>query len=390
MKSTNSINKTIIKNNIMNKNSILLIALTVILVACGGGGSDKKAELEKLKKQKSELETKIAALEEEVAKSDTTANKEKGTEVVAMPLSPTIFKAYIEVQGRVDADENVSLSIELPAPGTISKILVKVGDHVSKGQVLAETDQRPLQQQLITMQANLALANQVYEKQKNLWDQKIGTEIQFLQAKTTKETTEATIAGINEQLRMSKIISPIDGTVDFVDIKIGQAVQPGKGVINVVNFNSLKVKAAVAEGYASRIHNGDEVIVVFPDMNDTIQSKIHYASRAIDALTRTFAVEALLDSKKEYHPNTVAKLKINDYKSAKPVIVVPVKFIQKAEEGSYVMVDEKGKAAKKAVVLGREYNGNAEVVSGLNEGDLIITEGYDLVNEGSSIVSVKK
>ncbi|MBL7932457.1 MAG: efflux RND transporter periplasmic adaptor subunit [Bacteroidia bacterium] len=373
----------------MIKNSTLTLLLTVFMVACGGGaGSDKKAELEKLKKQKTELETKISALEEEVAKSDTSSKKEKGIEVIAKPLVPTIFKAYIEVQGRVDADENVSITTE--APGTINKILVKVGEHVSKGQVLAETDVRPLQQQLATMQASMTLVSQMYEKQKSLWDQKIGTEVQYLQMKTAKEALETSIVGLNEQIRMSKIISPIDGTVDLVNLKVGQAVSPGMGVINVVNFSNLKVKADVAEGYASRIHNGDEVIVVFPDMQDTVQSKIHYASRAINPLTRTFAVEASLDNKKEYHPNTVVKLRINDYKSAKPVIVVPVKYIQKGEEGSYVMVDEKGKAAMKAVTLGREYNGNAEILSGLNEGDLIITEGYDLVNEGSIITSVKK
>ncbi len=372
----------------MIKNSSLALLLTVIMVACGGGGgSDKKAELEKLKKQKTELEAKIATLEEEVAKSDTSSKKEKGIEVVVTPITPSIFKAYIEVQGRVDADENVSLSSEIP--GTITKIYVKVGERVSKGQVLAETDQRPTQQQLAELQTNYDLAKQAFEKQKALWDQKIGTELQFLQSKTTKEGLENRIAAVQEQLRMSKIISPIDGTVDLVNLKVGQAVAPGMGVINVVNFSSLKVKADVAEGYASRIHNDDEVIVVFPDMKDTVVSKIHYASRAINALSRTFAVEALLDNSKEYHPNTVAKLRINDYKSAKPVIVVPVKYIQKSDEGNFVMVDEKGVAAKKAVVLGREYNGNAEVLSGLNEGDLMITEGYDLVNEGNNLTSVK-
>lgn len=371
-----------------SKNSILIVALTVIMVACGGGkGSDSKAELEKLKKQKSELDAKISALEEQVAKSDTT-KKGKATEVIAIPLVPTIFKAYIEVQGRVDADENVSLSTEVP--GTITRINVKVGDHVSKGQVLAETDVRPMMQQLAELQINADLAKQTYEKQKSLWDQKIGTELAFLQSKTTKEGLENRINGVQEQIRMSKIISPIDGTVDLVNLKVGQSVSPAMGVITVVNFNNLKVKADVAESYSSRIHNGDDVLVLFPDMKDSITSKVHYASRAINALTRTFAIEVLLDNKKEYHPNTVAKLRVNDYQSSKPVIVVPVKFIQKGEEGSYVMVDEKGKAVKKAVTLGREYSGNAEVLSGLNEGDLMITEGYDLINEGSSITSIKK
>jgi RND family efflux transporter MFP subunit len=389
MKPENNIYNNTLKNKRMIKNSTLIILLTVIMVACGGsgGGSDKKAELEKLKKEKATLDSKIAQLEEELAKSDTT-KKTKGIEVIVTPIEPKTFKSYIEVQGRVDADEAVSLSTEMP--GTISKIYVKVGDHVTKGQVLAETDQRPLIQQINDLQTSLDLAKQVYEKQKALWDQKIGTEIQYLQTKNTKESLESKIAAMQEQLRMTKIISPIDGTVDGVDIKLGQAVAPGPGAITVVNFSNMKVKAEVAEGFASRIKNGDEVLVLFPDMKDSIVSTIHYASRSIKPLSRTFAVEVLLDNKKEYHPNTVAKLKINDYRSAKPEIVVPVKYIQKGENGSFVMVEEKGRAVKKAVVLGREYSGNAEVLSGLNVGENMITEGYDLVNEGSSITAVKQ
>lgn len=371
-----------------SKTTILIVALTVIMAACGGGkGTNKKAELDKLKKQKSELETKIATLEQELAKSDTTDGG-KPTEVVSMALVPTVFKGYIEVQGRVDADESVSLSSEMP--GTVTRIHVKVGDHVSKDQVLAETDVRAQLQSMADLQTNYELVKQVYEKQKALWDQKIGTEVAFLQAKTNKESTERKISTLQEQIRMSRIISPIDGTVDLVNLKIGQAVAPAQGVINVVNFSNLKVKADVAESYASRVHNGQEAIVFFPDIKDTVVSKVHYASRAINALTRTFAVEVSLDNKKEYHPNTVAKLRINDYQSAGPVIVVPVKFVQKGENGSFVMVDEKGKAVKKEVTVGREYAGMAEIKSGLSAGDLMITEGYDLVNEGGKVISVKQ
>lgn len=365
----------------------LIIILMATLAACGGGKtSDKKAELDKLKKEKATLDSKIAKLEEEVAKTDTT-HKEKLVEVLVMPLTPKTFKTYIEIQGRIDADENVALTTEIP--GTVTRINVKVGDHVSKGQILAETDTRNTQQQLAAMQASLSLVNQLYERQKGLWDQKIGTEVQFLQAKTIKEATEASVGSVQEQLRMSKIISPIDGTVDLVNLKVGDATSPGRGAINVVNFSNLKVKADVAETYAFRVKNGNEVLVLFPDMKDSITSTIHYASRGIDKLTRTFAVEVLLDGKKEYHPNTVAKLKINDFQSAKPELIVPVKFIQRSTDESYVMLAENGKAVKKTVTVGREYSGNAEITSGLKEGDEIITEGYDLVNEGDKI-NVKK
>jgi len=365
------------------KTTILYITLAAIMVACST--PDKKAELEKLRSEKATIDTKIATLEEELAKSDTT--KQKLTDVIAMPLKTQIFKTYIEVQGRIDADENVSLSTEMP--GTITKINVKVGDEVSKGQVLAETDSRATQQQIADMQNSLDLANQVYQKQKNLWDQKIGTEIQYLQSKNSKESLENKISTMQEQIRMSKIISPINGTIDAVNIKVGQAVGPGLSAINVINFSNLKIKADVSESYAGRVRVGNEALVLFPDMHDSITSKVNYASRAINNLTRTFGVEVLLDNKKEYHPNMVAKLKINDYQSITAKITVPVKYIQKGTDESFVLVAENSKVVKKVIKIAHEYNGIAEIAEGLKEGDLLITDGYDLINEGDN-VNVKK
>ena len=157
----------------------------------------------------------------------------------------------------------------------------------------------------------------------------------------------------------------------------------------MVNFSKLKVKAEVAESYASKIKNGNEVLLVFPDMNDSVSSKVKYASRTINALSRTFAVEVALESKKEFHPNMVAKLKINDYQSSAPLIVIPIKFIQKTTNDSFVMIAENGKVVNKKISMGKQYNGNAEILSGLNAGDLLITQGYDLVYEGDKII-IKK
>ncbi len=370
----------------MIRNTIMTALLTVMLVACGGS-KNPVAELDKLKKEREALEIKIALLEEEVAKTDTT-KVDKATEVMGIPVTTAIFRSYIEVQGRVDADESVSITTEMP--GTITKINVKVGDHVSKGQVLAETDVRAQTQQLAAIQASMALVNQMFERQKNLWDQKIGTEVQFLQMKTAKEGLESSVSALQEQIRMGNIISPIVGTVDLVNLKVGQAVSPGMGVINVVNFSNMKVKADVAEAYASRVKTNNEVLVFFPDMGDSVAGKVHYASRAINAMSRTFAVEMLLDNKKEYHPNTVAKLKINDYESPEPVIVLPVKYIQKGTETSYVLVAENGVAVRKQVKTGREYAGISEISEGLKVGDLVITLGYDLVNEGDKVIVAKQ
>lgn len=372
------------------KSKVLFLALAIVVFSCGTPDKNadltkKKEEMEKLKKERSDLDLKIDSLTAEITRMDTT--REKTLEVGVQSVTPQIFKTYIEVQGRIDADENVSLSSEMP--GTVSNILVKVGDEVNKGQVLAETDARAIQQQMSDLSINTELVNQVYQKQKNLWDQKIGTEMQYLQAKTNKESMEKKMATLQEQVRMSKIISPISGTVDAVNIKVGQAIAPGIPAISVINFSNLKVKAEVAETYATRVKKGNEVLVLFPDMNDSITAKVNHSSRAINALNRTFGVEVILDNKKEYHPNMVAKLKINDFSSPTPVIAIPVKFIQRGTDENYVFVVNNNKAMRKIIKTGKEYAGMAEVTSGLSAGDMLITAGYDLVNDGDA-VTVKK
>ncbi|HXU26189.1 MAG TPA: efflux RND transporter periplasmic adaptor subunit, partial [Bacteroidia bacterium] len=253
----------------------------------------------------------------------------------------------------------------------------------------AETDARSMQQQLQDLQTNLDLAKQVYDRQKNLWDQKIGTEIQYLQSKTTKESLENKMGSVQEQIRMSKIISPINGTVDMVNIKVGQSVMPGLNAITVINFSNLKVKADVAESYANRVKTGNEVQVLFPDTKDSINAKVTYASRAISALSRTFNVEVNLDNSKEYHPNMVAKLRINDFQSTTPEVVVPVKYIQRGTADNYVLIAQDGRAVKKIIKTNREYNGLIEVVDGLKAGDMLITAGYDILNDGD-LITLKK
>jgi membrane fusion protein (multidrug efflux system) len=365
--------------------AISISASSVFLVSCGGG--DNSNNLGALKQKQAELKTELANLATQISKLEGDSAG-KFILVDAAPIIPQHFKTYVNVQGRVDADENVALSAEMP--GTITKINVKAGDEVHKGEILAETDARAIQQSLSDLQTNAELVNQLYEKQKALWDQKIGTEVQFLQAKTQKESMEKKAAMLQEQLRMTKIISPIEGTVDAVDIKLGQLTAPGMPAIRVINFNNLKVKAELAESYASKVHKGDEVIIKFPDSKDTIISKVSYSARAISALNRTFGVEIILDNKKEFHPNQIAILNINDYKSEKPVMALALIYIQKDLKGQpFVLVAEGAKAARRNVTLGKEYNGNVEITSGLSETDLLITSGFDGLNEGDPI-KVKK
>ena len=362
-----------------------IVASTMLLASCGS--SEKTESLTELKTKQAELKTQLAEISTKISTLEGDS-AQKFTLVEAAPVTPEIFKTYINVQGKVDAEESVSLSSEMP--GTITKINVKAGDEVVKGQVLAETDARVLQQSISDLETNADLVNQLYNKQKALWDQKIGTEVQYLQAKTQKESVEKKLATLQEQIRMTKIVSPINGTVDAVDIKLGQLTAPGMPAIRVINFNNLKLKADLAESYAAKVHKGDEVMVKFPDTNDTITTKVTYASRAISAMNRTFGVEIALSNKKEYHPNQIAIISINDYKSAKPVLTVPVNFIQKDLKGThFVFIADGKKAMKRNIVLGKEYNGVAEIKEGLTETDLLITSGYDGLNEGDAI-QIKK
>lgn len=315
--------------------------------------------------------------------SDSTAQVNDKTKTVeVLSLQTQVFNNYVEVQGKVDADENVSVNAEMP--GTVSKIFVQLGDQVSIGQILAELDSKVILQGIAEIQSALDLATTLFEKQKNLWDQKIGTEVQFLGAKSQKESLEKRMASLQEQLKMSRIISPINGIVDAIDIKIGQATMPGLPAMRVVNMNSLKVKGEVAESYLAKVKSGNDVIVIFPDMMDTVRTKITYAAKVISPLNRTFTATVNLDGKKEYHPNMIAILKIVDYSNPK-AYVVPVSTIQKAQEGDYVFIAENKKAKKVKVKVGRTYNGNAEILEGLNETDKLITRGFQELNEGEVI-----
>ena len=360
---------------------VLLVSLALSFIfSC----SESKPEgLTELKAKQADLKTQLADLNLQIQKLEGDSSK-KSILVETSFIPKELFKTYIHVQGRIDAEESVSLSSEIP--GTVTKILVSPGDAVTKGQVLAETDSRALQQSISDLQVNAELVNQLYEKQKSLWDQKIGTEVQFLQAKTQKESIEKKMTALQEQLRMTKIISPIDGTVDAVDVKLGMLTAPGMPAIRVVNFNNLKIKADLAEAYASKVKKGDEVLVRFPDTNDTLTSKINYASRAISPVSRTFGIEIKLANNKEYHPNMVCVLNINDYVSPTPVVAIPIMYIQKDFSGkSFIYINEGDKAVKRYISTGKEYNGNIEVLDGIDEKTSVIKTGYESLNEGDPL-----
>jgi RND family efflux transporter MFP subunit len=363
------------------KKLLLVLAIVSTIVACSSSGAgDKKTELENLKKQKKELDDKIKKLETEIAKGDS-SRSEKALLVSVTEATPVTFAHYIELQGRVDAEDNVTVTPQMP--GTIQNVYVTVGQNVKRGQVLAALDAATINAQIEGIKKNWELANTLYEKQKSLWEQNIGTEVQYLTAKNQKESLEKQVNMLTQQYELTKLVSPINGVVDEVDIKTGQAAAPGFAGIRVVNFSNLKVKGEVSETYSSLVHEGDKVKIFFPDLNKEIDSKISYAARVINQQSRSFTVESKLSGQNEFKPNMIALLKILDYEK-KDAFVLPINLIQKSEDASFIYVasDENGRkvAKRQTVTVGKVYNGQVEIISGLNAGDKVITVGYqDLV-----------
>ncbi len=359
-----------------------LPALILLLAACGGKGSDKKARLAELKKKESEISAEIRALEKELG---STSEARKAKLVITDELKPEKFVHFVHIQGRVDATDNVVVNAKMP--GTVVRILVKEGQTVKAGQLLAETDASAYLSGLEEARTGLNFATTLFEKQKSLWDQKIGTEVQFLQAKNAKEQAEKRIATLNEQIAMTRVVSPISGVVDEVMLRLGQPASPGvpNNGIRVVNMGNVKVKADVAEAYSQSIRPGSDVTVEFPDAGKTVRSTLHYVSKQINPMTRTFGVEAELAPDPSYQANMVAVLKIVDY-SAKDALAVPINLVQNSEEGTYVMVAEtKGNetvAQRKAVKTGKTGTDRVEILEGLKSGDRLITVGYQELNEG--------
>ncbi|MCX6291185.1 MAG: efflux RND transporter periplasmic adaptor subunit [Bacteroidetes bacterium] len=374
------------------KNYLIATMILIALASCGTGNDKnplaaKQAQLTDLKKQQADLKEKINKLENELAAADTSQKETKSKFVSVTEMIPQSFSHYVEVQAKVDGDEDVTVSPEMP--GTVTAVLVKTGDRVEKGQTLATMDDRTIRQSLEALKTQTDMAVTMYNKQKNLWDQKIGSEVQFIQAKTQKEAMEKQYASLHEQWEMTRIKSPINGTVDLVNIKIGQAVAPGIPSVRVVNLSNLKVKGEVAESYISKVKIGNEVILFFPDMNKEIKTRLDYSGQAINTLNRTFNVEVRLNRNDgDFHPNQVVVLKISDY-AASHSFVVPVGAVQKSTDGEFVYIaeNENGKtiAKRKTVTSGMIYNGVSEIRSGLEKGDKVITTGYQNVIEGDAI-----
>lgn len=398
------------------KRFAFILPLVLLLAACGSSDkkikatiSEKRAELEKKKKEQTTLASEIQALEEELARIDTASSKQLNAKLVSVStLGFQPFNHFIEIQGRVTSD-NISVITPRLGPGQVKAVYVTQGQPVRKGQLLLKLDDAVIRQQVAaaraglgTLQAQLATARDIYNRQNNLWKQGIGTEVQLIQARTNVTTLETqlnaareNIKTAEEQLKATNVYSDVSGIAEQVNVRVGETFMGMIGAvpqIQIVNNSVLKAVAAVPETYASRVKLGSPVTVVLPDINRTYNSKISVAGRVIDPNSRSFNIEAKIPSDGAARPNQVARIQIQDYAIAK-TIVVPVNTIQTDENGKYVFVavQEGGRtvARKKPVGVG-ELNGQMiEVKVGLNEGDQLITDGFQNLYEGQVISIVK-
>lgn len=380
----------------------LLIATLLFLAACNSGTdlSKKKAELEKLKDQVTKLETEITKLDTAAAKA------EKAKLVSIASLAPVSFSHYIDLQGKI---ESTNISYIAPRNGTggvVKALFVKRGDNVKKGQLLLKLDDAIARQSVVaaeqgleTIKTQLAFAQNLAQKQQNLWDQKIGTEVQLITAKNSVQTAQNQLKTAEEQLKITReqlqftnVYSDVDGVAETVNIRVGEmfvgSTLAGVTQIVIVNNSNLKATAQIPENYLGSVKVGSKVKISLPDINKTIEATITVAGKSIDAANRSFFIEAKIPADKDIHPNQIALVKILDY-TATNTLTVPVNTLQSDDKGKFVMIasKENGKliARKKIVAIGSFYEDKMEIKSGLQVGDNIITEGFQNLYEGQLI-----
>ncbi len=395
----------------------LILSAVIVFAACGGSEkkleatiTEKKTELEQKKNEQTKLAAEIRKLEEELAKLDTGTAKQASAQLVGItPVTLGRFEHFIELQGKIEAD-NVSYVTPKYGPGQVRAVYVKQGQNVRRGQVLLKLDDAMVRQQLVaarsglsTLQAQLNTARDIYNRQNNLWKQGIGTEVQLIQSRTNVTTLETQLATARENIRTieqqmegTNVRADLNGVADIVNIRVGeyfQGVMGNSPQIVIVNTSTLKAVAQVPETYASKVKVGSPVNVILPDLGNTsIPSKVSISGKMIYADTRSFQIEAKIPYNSSIRPNQIAKIRIQDYAVANTV-AIPVNTVQTDETGKYVYVavQEGGRmvARKKPVGVG-ELNGQMiEIRVGLNEGDQLITEGFQNLYEGQVLNIVK-
>lgn len=388
------------------KRTISIAILSAAMIACGGGEKNGqsvsdvigtgdlatiKAKKTELSKEQSALLADIKALEAEISKLDTN----KKVDLVSIEtIHPMLFNHYLETQGSVQTKQNVLIYPE--TGGLLQDVLVRKGQHVTKGQILATIDDGGLSQQVTQLEIQRDLAKTTYERQAKLWKQKIGSEIQYLQTKANYEAQEQALAQLNKTLDKSKITAPFSGVIDDVIKEEGNIIAPGPGseIFRIVNLNNMYIEAEIPESHLPTIKKGKEVEVNFPAIGEGVTSSIRQVGNFINPGNRSFTVEISVPNKKGLvKPNLTARLKINDYTNDQ-AILIPQSIISEDSEGQqYVYTaSKKGKstfASKTFVETGKTSGDSIEILSGLTDGDQIIVDGARTVKNNQEVRIIK-
>jgi len=375
------------------RKTIALFAALTLLAACGSGNrrEAQRSTLEEYRQQVAELNTLIAELEEEM-ESDSAAASEvaSGIPVKVKEMEAERFEHFIEVTGSLEAVVEAWISPE--TGGRIRSMLVKEGDRVSQGQVLARLNTDITESSIEEVKAQLELARVIFTKQQELWNQKIGSEVDFLQARTNKEALESRLKTMEAQLDQAVIRSPIRGIVEEVNQKVGELAAPGMMMMRIINMDELYVKADVAETHLPALREDEKVNLSFPTWPDLeMHPRIHRIGSAIHPLNRTVTVTMKVRNTPDHKlkPNLMANVRFMDYESDS-ALVVPSICIKQDINGSYLyrLRDEGGRqvAEKVYIKAAYVYHGQTLVTDGLQPGDRVIVAGYNLVTNGAEVI----
>lgn len=372
------------------KKIISLLFISLFVISCGN--SEKKSveeiikteDLEAIKSKKMELSKQQSELTANIDQLDAAIDKLDPNKNLALIrtaiVSDTVFNHYTEVQGEVATKENILIYPEYS--GLLTRVYVKEGDRVTKGQVLAKIDDGGLSSQLAQIEAQASLAKTTFERQKRLWEQNIGSEIQYLEAKTTYEATQNSVSQLRSQLGKTTVRAPFSGVIDEVITDQGQVVTPGQNqLFRLVNLDNMYVQASVPENYLTQIQTGTSVIVEIGAIGKQFEGKVRQVGNFINPNNRTFQVEVAIPNEEGLvKPNLIATVKLNDY-SAENAVIIPENTIQKNSMGEslvYILEpesDSTGVAKRVRVETGYSYGASVEILDGLKSGDLLITEG---------------
>lgn len=368
---------------------LIIIFAIAIISACSSkvdnlnNAEEIENQISEYKKQVNDLNKKIFELEKELAGM---SDDIKSIPVTAKTLAFEPFNHYIEVNGSVEAINAAYISPEIN--GQIKEIYVQEGDYVTKGQLLIRINSSILENSINEVKTSLELAKTVYEKQKQLWDKNIGSEMDYLQAKNNKEALENKLQTLQSQLDLAMVKAPIDGIVDVISVKEGEMAMPGMQMVQIINLNDLYVNADVSEAYLTKVKKGESVLLEFPSYPDvSMKVPVYRIGNMVKPANRTFEVQLKIKNTNGLiKPNVLAKIKINDF-TEEQALIVPSLIIKQDLQGTYVYtINPADMTAQKVYVqTGMSYLGNTMIAGGLKQGEQVIIEGFNRISVGTKV-----